>query len=264
MRPGDNLYTCSVVALDADTGKLRWHFQFTPHDMHDWDANQIPVLADSPIDGRARKPLVTANRNGFYYVLDRATGEFLHGAPYAKQTWAKGLDAKGRPIVLPGTEPSPKGTLVWPSLQGATNWFSPSYSPQTGLFYVPVREMGSYYYKTDAEYEAGTAVHGRRRASARRRGVRRRPRARCQDRREGVGVPAAVAVWAGVMATAGGLVFGGTNEGNVYALDAETGEPLWDFQAGGMVRSNPTTFMVDGRQHVSVAAGHAVFVFALP
>ena len=223
VRRGDNLYTASVLALDADTGKMKWHFQYTPHDVHDWDANQIQVLADLEIGGRSRKTLVTANRNGFYYVLDRVTGEFLHAAAYAKQTWAKGIDAKGRPIVLPNTDPTPEGNLIYPSLQGSTNWPSPSFSPQTGLFYVPVREMGSYYYKTDTEYEAGQPFTG---------GGERR---------------LADDAW-----------------GAVRALDAKTGAPLWQFQVGGIVRSNPTTFLVEGRQHVSVATGRAVFMFALP
>ena len=151
-----------------------------------------------PIGGRARKLLATANRNAFYYLLDRETGEFLHASPYAKQTWADGIDAKGRPIVRPNTEPTRRGTLVWPSLQGATNWFSPSYSPQTKLFYVPVREMGAYYYKGEAEYEAGLLLHRRRRARAERRsGLGRDPRARRHDRRAEVGVEAAHAAVVG-------------------------------------------------------------------
>lgn len=145
-RKGDNLYTCSVVALDIDTGRLRWHFQFTPHDTHDWDANQIPVLVDTEIDGRSRALVVTANRNGFFYLLDRRTGEFLRATEYAKQTWAEGIDPRGRPILFPGKEPSEKGTLVYPSLQGSTNWSSPAYSPATSFLYVPVREMGSIYF----------------------------------------------------------------------------------------------------------------------
>ena len=264
VRKGDNLYTSSVLALDADTGTMKWHFQYTPHDVHDWDANQIQVLADLEINGRARKTLVTANRNAFYYVLDRVTGEFLHAAPYAKQTWAKGIDAKGRPIVLPGTEPTPEGNLVYPSLQGSTNWPSPSFSPQTGLFYVPVREMGSYYYKTDVEYEPGQPFTG---GGERRKADEAWGAVRALDARTGAKVwdfrlPSPS--WSGVLSTASGLVFSGSNEGNFYALDAKTGVPLWQFQVGGMVRSNPTTFLVDGRQHVSVAAGHAVFMFALP
>ncbi len=264
VRKGDNLYTASVLALDADTGKMRWYFQYTPHDVHDWDANQIQVLADLEINGRPRKTLVTANRNAFYYVLDRVTGEFLHAAPYAKQTWAKGIDPKGRPRVVEGSDPTPEGNLVYPSLQGATNWPSPSFSPRTGLFYVPVREMGSYYYKTDVDYEPGQPFTG---GGERRLADEAWGAVRALDARTGAKVwdfrlPSPS--WSGVLSTAGGLVFSGSNEGNFYALNATSGVPLWQFQVGGMVRSNPTTFLVDGRQHVSVAAGHAVFMFALP
>ncbi len=192
-RKGDNLYTSSLVAIDVETGKLQWHFQFTPHDVHDWDANQIPVLVDTEIDGRPRALVVMANRNGFFYVLDRKTGEYLLGTPYAKQTWAKGLDARGRPILIPGKEPSEQGTLVYPSLQGSTNWGSPSYSPLTGLLYVPVREMGSIYYKTPVEYPERHLLHRRKREGAFRRSVGRRARARRQERQAGVGLPSALA-----------------------------------------------------------------------
>src|SRR5919201_1620349 len=160
MRRGDNLFSCRLVAIDVDTGALRWHFQFTPHDVHDWDANQIPILVDAPINGRTRAIVATANRNGFFYALDRKTGEFLFGVPYAKQTWASGLDEHGRPLLVSGMDPSEKGTLVYPSLQGSTNWASPAYSPATRLFYVPVREMGSFYFKANVEYRAGTYYTG--------------------------------------------------------------------------------------------------------
>jgi alcohol dehydrogenase (cytochrome c) len=264
VRKGDNLYTSSVLALDADSGKMKWYFQYTPHDVHDWDANQIQVLADLTVAGKPRKALITANRNAFYYVLDRVTGEFLHAAPYAKQTWARGIDPKGRPRLIEGKEPTPEGNLVYPSLQGSTNWPSPSYSPQTGLFYVPVREMGSYYYKTDVEYEEGQPFTGggERRLADEAWGAVRALDAVTGKQVWDFRLPSPS--WSGVLSTAGGLVFSGSNEGNFYALDAKTGAPLWQFQVGGMVRSNPTTFLVDGRQHVSVAAGRAVFVFALP
>ena len=193
-RPGDNLYTCSLVALDATTGALRWHFQFTPHDTHDWDANQIPMLVDATMNGRPRKLVVTANRNGFYYVLDRTTGEFLRGTAYAKQTWAKGLDARGRPVVIPGTEPSETGTLVWPSLQGATNWFSPAYDPRRQVLFVPVREMGSKYYKSDAHYEPGKPFMGGGEDRQHRGCLWRRSSPRRVDRAARVGTSAAVAV----------------------------------------------------------------------
>jgi alcohol dehydrogenase (cytochrome c) len=264
-RRGDNLYSCSLVALDAATGALRWHFQFTPHDTHDWDANQVPVLVDAVLDGRPRKLVVTANRNGFYYVLDRTNGAFLRATAYAKQTWARGLDERGRPAPFPDMEPSEKGTLVWPSLQGATNWFSPAFDARSRLFFVPVREMGSRYFKTDAAYEpgkpflgggeqvlTGDEVYGAVRALDVLTGERRWEHRLLSP------------LWAGVMATAGGLVFGSTNEGNVYALDAATGETLWDFQTGGPCAANPISFLLDGRQHVATACGLALFVFALP
>jgi alcohol dehydrogenase (cytochrome c) len=265
VRPGDNLYTCSLLALDASTGKLKWHFQFTPHDTHDWDANQIPVLLDATFQGRERKLVALANRNAFYYLLDRFTGEFLFGIPYAKQTWAKGLDTKGRPIVLPNTEPTVEGNLVWPSLQGATNWFSPSYSPLTKLFYVSVREMGAYYHKGEAIYKPGQlyAAGGERSLAG--------------DKAWGAIRALEVTTgkmtwefrlqsppWAGVLATAGGLIFGGSNEGNFYALDALNGKPLWDFQTGGPMASNPISFSIEGKQQIAIAAGHSLYVFGLP
>jgi alcohol dehydrogenase (cytochrome c) len=262
VRPGDNLYTCSLVALDAESGKLKWHFQFTPHDTHDWDSTHVPVLLEGTMRGKTRKLVANANRNGFYYVLDRETGEFLVGTPYAKQTWAEGLDDRGRPKVIPGTEPSEAGTLVWPSLQGATNWFSPSYSPLTRLFYVAVREMGAVYYKREAEYKPGTffAGGGERTLSGDQAwGAVRALDVETGKRRWEFRLQSPT--WAGVMATAGGLVFGGSDEGNFFALDAGTGKPLWDFQAGGPVVANPISFAVDGRQYVAVAAERALFIF---
>lgn len=263
-RPGDNLYTCSLVALDADTGTLRWYFQFTPHDTHDWDATEIPVLLDTVVRGKPRKVVAMANRNAFYYLLDRTTGEFLSGTPYSKQTWAKGLDDSGRPQVIPGSEPSEKGTMVWPSLQGATNWFSPSYDPGRQQFYVSVREMGSIYFKGEAEYKPGTFFAG--------------GGERALNGDDASGAIRALDVstgkqkwefklqsppWVGVLGTAGGLVFGGAEEGNFYALGAATGKSLWDFETGGDMESNPISFLIDGKQRVAIASGHAIFVFGL-
>lgn len=263
-RPGDNLYSCSLIALDSTTGKLKWHFQFTPHDTHDWDATEIPVLLDTVVRGRERKVVAMANRNAFYYLLDRATGEFLHGSPYAKQTWATGLDDRGRPMVIANTEPSTEGTLVYPSLQGATNWFSPSYSPVAKMFYVPVREMGAYYYKTEAEFKPGNWFGGGGERSLS--GDAAYGAIRALDVGTGkqkwefrLNSPP----WAGVLSTAGGLVFGGSNEGNFYALDAGSGKPLWDFQTGGSIIANPVSFLIDGKQHVAIASGQAIFVFGL-
>ena len=262
-RKGDNLFTSSLVAIDVDTGKARWHFQFTPHDVHDWDANQIPVLVDAEIRDTPRKLVVMANRNGFFYAFDRKTGEYLLGTPYAKQTWARGLDPKGRPILFPDMEPSEKGTLVYPSLQGSTNWGSPSYSPSTQLFYVPVREMGSIYYKTMVEYKPGTYYTG---GSEKRLDEESWGAVRALDVKTGKQIwdfKLPSPPWAGVMSTAGGLVFSGSQEGNFYALDAKTGKALWQFQTGGAIRSGPMSFLADGKQHVAIAGGHALFVFAL-
>jgi alcohol dehydrogenase (cytochrome c) len=265
VRLGDNLYTCSLLALDGDTGEIRWYFQFTPHDTHDWDATEIPVLVDLDWDGQPRRLVVMANRNAFYYVLDRETGEFLHGQEYSKQTWAEGLDENGRPIVLPDTEPTEEGTLVWPSLQGATNWFSPSYSPLTEMLYVPVRHMGAIYYKSAAEYQPGRPfLGGGEQALA---GDDAWGYTKALDVRTGDVLwerRLLTPPWSGLMATAGGLVFGSSNEGNFFALDAETGESLWDFQAGGPARSNPMSFELDGRQRVVMSAGNAVYLLSLP
>lgn len=263
-RAGDNLYTNSMVALDADTGKLRWYFQTTPHDVHDWDTCQIPVLVDATVNGKPRKLLLNANRNGFYYVLDRTNGEFVAGKPFAKISWARGLDAKGRPIVIPGNEPSEKGTLVYPNLNGATVWFSPSYSPATNLFYVAVREIGGVYFKRDSDYKPGTMFAG---------GAENElpiddtwGAIRALDPGTGdmrwefkLNTPP----WAGVLSTAGGLVFSGSDEGNFYALDAKSGKPLWDFQTGSRIAANPVSFQIEGRQHVAIASDRVLYVFGL-
>ena len=264
-RPGDNLYTDAVLALDPDTGKLKWHFQFTPEDVHDWDANQTVILFEAPINGRERKLLGQANRNGFYYVLDRETGAFLTGVPYAKQTWADGLDAKGRPIRKKGIAPSLEGTLVYPNIQGAANWHSPSYSPRTKLFYQHAREMATIYYKGEAVYKPGTAftggggryVNGDDASSA----IRALDAVTGKLKWE---FPLLSPGFSSLLSTAGGLVFGGTEEGNFIALDAETGKALWDLQLGGTVRGIPISYAVDGKQYVAIAAGNALFAFALP
>ena len=261
-RPGDNLYTCSLVALDGDTGQLRWHFQFTPHDTHDWDATHVPVLFDGEVRGRSLKMIAIANRNAFYYVLDRVTGEFIAGHAYAKQTWARGLNDSGRPIPVPGTDTTEQGTLLWPNLNGATVWFSPSYSPLTGLFYVAVREIGAVYFKREAEYRPGMFFAGG--------GENELPpddasgALRALDPRTGetrwefkLHSPP----WAGVLSTAGGLVFSGSDEGNFYALDAGTGKELWEFQTGGAIGANPISFTVDGHQRIAISADRVLYVF---
>lgn len=265
LRPGDNLYSCSVVALDPATGEMKWYFQFTPHDVHDWDANQMLVLVDREYDGRPRKLLTMANRNAFYYVLDRESGEFLHAASYVKQTWAERIDANGRPVVLPNTSPTYEGNLVYPSLQGATNWYAPSYDPRSGTFFVPAREMGAYYYKSDIDFEPGQPFLGG--------GQRALSGDQAYGAIRALDVLTGERKWefrlrtpprSGLMATAGDLVFGSSNEGNVFALDSETGEALWSFQTGSRIAMNPMSFSVEGEQRVVIASGGAIFVFGLP
>jgi alcohol dehydrogenase (cytochrome c) len=264
-RLGDNLYSDSVVALEASTGKLRWHFQFTPHDVHDWDANQVPVLVDLEFRGRPRKVLLTANRNGFFYVLDRATGEFLHGKQYARQTWAKGLDDRGRPIRVPGMSPPKDGEIpVYPGVHGGTNWFSPSYSPLAKLFYVATREEGSTFRAEDGKFVPGEwfSAGGIRGIN----GVEPSGAIEALDPATGERrwrFAAQAPQWSGVLSTAGGLVFSGTVEGYFVALDGSNGKVLYRFPCGGPVFGNPVTFQVSGRQHVVIAAGSGLFAFGL-
>ncbi|HVB85852.1 MAG TPA: PQQ-dependent dehydrogenase, methanol/ethanol family [Candidatus Dormibacteraeota bacterium] len=268
-RPGDNLYTCSLLAIDANTGKIKWHFQFSPHENHDWDSAEPPVLFDAKIGGKLRHLVALANRNAFYYVLDRDTGEFITGVPFAKETWAKGLDAKGRPILNPNQQPTlGQGTLVYPSITGAVDWPSPSYSPDTGLFYVSAHETGAYYIKGTGEIEPGApkgivggggvkALAGDQSYGAIRALVATTGKLRWQYKLFST-------AWVGTLATAGGLVFSGSDEGNFFALDASTGKPLWQFYMGHGLRSNPVTYALDGKQYVFVTAGNAYVTFTLP
>jgi alcohol dehydrogenase (cytochrome c) len=273
-RAGDNLYSNSVVALDADTGRLRWHFQFTPHDEFDYDATQVPVLADIEFRGRQRRAMLWANRNGFWYVLDRVTGEFLFGAPFTKVTWADGLDAKGRPNRV--QHPTPEGFVVYPSFVGATNWYSPSYSPRTGLFYVPAwMDTHSTFIKGPAQYVEGRSFIGTFPT-----GPSPSIFGSPINRRVEGGHGAVLALdprtgetrWqfdmtdvtdSGVLTTATDLVFSGSREGDFFALDARSGALLWRTSLGGTVQSGPMSYAVGGRQYVAVSAGHALFAFAL-
>lgn len=263
-RPGDNLYTCSLVALDARTGKLRWHFQFTPHDTHDWDATEIPMLLDAPVQGKPRKLVTMANRNGFYYVLDRITGAYLSGTPFIRQSWASGLDPAGRPLVLPHSEPTTEGTDVTPNLHGATNWFSPSYSPRTGLFYVAARQMSSRYFKYPVSYTPGRYFLGGGESEfggdSAQGAVKALDPVSGQERWS---FPLFSPPWAGLLSTGGGLVFGGSNEGVFFALSATTGKPLWHFQTGAVINANPVSFAVGGKQYVAIASGSTLQVFSL-
>jgi alcohol dehydrogenase (cytochrome c) len=264
VRAGDNLYSDSLLALDADSGALKWHYQFTPHDMHDWDSTEVPVLVDAQVRGARRKLVVFANRNAFYYVLDRNTGEFLNGKAYAKQTWAKGLDDRGRPIRLPNTTPTLDGVPVWPGVAGANNWYSPSYHPGTGLLYVSVREAGSVYFIGDADYQKGEQFNGGGFRSVP--GEQEWGAVRALDPATGNAIweqKLFSPPWSGLLSTAGSLVFGSTNEGQVFALHAKTGKPLWRHQTGGQGRSNPISYSLDGKQFVAVAMGNALHVFGL-
>jgi alcohol dehydrogenase (cytochrome c) len=264
-RPGDNLYTCSLLALNPDDGSIKWHFQFTPHDTHDWDAVQNVILFDATVNGRPRKLVAQANRNGFYYVLDRTNGEFVAGAPFVKQTWADGLDAKGRPRVKPGLEPSTEGVTVFPSISGAANWYSPSYSPKTNLFYQVAREWSTIFYKGEAVYKPGfgfTAGGGRTQNgddawAAVRAFEATTGKLKWEFKLLSPG-------FSSLLSTAGGLVFGGTDEGNFFALDADTGKPLWDTQLGANIRGIPVSFAIDGKQYIAIGAGFALFVYGLP
>jgi alcohol dehydrogenase (cytochrome c) len=269
VRPGDNLYTCSMVALDVDSGKLKWHFQYTPHDTHDWDSVQVPVLIDAPVQGTTRKLLLHPNRNGFYYVLDRETGEFLLAKPFVKQTWAKGMDRKGRPIQLPGTEPTEAGNVtIWPGIDGGNNWMSPSYSPLTNLLYVMAREERRLYSKfPGVEYHAGEGYGG---------GTFGYPPKIQPGENWGKLIAIApltgeivwehrlvTAPWSGVLSTAGNLVVSITNEGNVFALDAKTGKELWHFPGGGRAASAPISYLSRGKQHIAVSVGDVLISFGL-
>ncbi len=281
-RPGDNLYTDSVVALDPDTGKLKWYYQFSPHDEFDYDSVQVPVLADmgwTDKNGRTtqRKLMFWANRNGLFYALDRTSGEFLMGKPFVEVNWMNGFDEKGRPMRVPGKTPSKEGTLIYPGNQGGTNWYSPSFSPRTGLFYIPSWvNYSSIYVKTEQEY-----VEGRTYGS----GVPRSPvpfgRNAQNFRKEDEGYGAVRAIdaktgekkWefkmndvteAGILTTDSDLLFGGGREGYFFALDARSGAPLWKAAVGGTVASGPMTYSVGGRQFIAVSAGSSLFTFALP
>jgi alcohol dehydrogenase (cytochrome c) len=268
-RPGDNLYTCSLVALDADTGKLKWYFQFSPHENHDWDSDEPPILLDAKIDGKPRKLLALANRNAFYYVLDRTNGQFITGVPFAKETWALGLDKNGRPIPAPNMQPTlGAGTLVYPSITGGVDWTSPCYSPQTGLFYVSVHETGAYFIKGTGEIEPGEpkgivggggirALAGEQSYGAIRALEATTGKMKWQFK---LLSPA----WVGTLATAGGLVFSGTDEGNFFALDADTGKPLWEFDMGHGLRSNSITYEADGKEYIMESAGNIFVAFSLP
>jgi alcohol dehydrogenase (cytochrome c) len=282
-RKGDNLYSASVVALDADTGQLKWHFQFTPHDLNDWDAAQVPVLANMEWQGRQRRLMLWANRNGFFYVLDRETGAFLKGVPYVKVNWASGLDPKGRPIL---TMP-PAGEPVFPWPGGGTSWYPPSFSPRTELFYLTTSENTASRMKPvdkDPDLKVGSTRIGGSFTP-----VNRAPNPGVGGGIRGVvftngtetnGTGTVTAIdprtgttkWrfhmtnvsnSGLLTTATDLLFSGSREGHFFALDARDGTELWRMNLGGHVNAAPMTYEVDGKQFVAVSSGQALFVFGL-
>jgi alcohol dehydrogenase (cytochrome c) len=291
VRPGDNLYSSSMVALDADTGKIKWHYQANPHNEFDWDAVQVPLLADINWQGKPRKAILWADRNGFFYVLDRTSGQFLLGKPFVKQNWNVGFDEKGRPMMAPNAKSSKEGTLIYPDNQGGTNWFNPSYSPRTDLFYVNAREnYSSVFVKGDTEYlEDGQRYDGRgRRPNA---AGGRIPTPVVGDDEEKFTAVRAIdphtgerkwefklnsgndvaqfSGWqtsmgaAGILTTASDVLFTGGREGNFVALDARNGKLLWKAALGAPMIMNPVTYSVNGKQYVAVNAGNSLFVFGL-
>src|SRR5579871_5311620 len=278
MREGKSLYSDCVVALDADTGKLNWYFQFTPHDDFDFDAVQVPVLADVQWLGRPRKVMMWANRNGFFYVLDRTNGQFLQGKPFTKVTWATGLDEQGQPKRALGIAPSAEGTIIYPGNHGGTNWYSPSFSPRTGLFYIPTWDnYYSIYLKEKTEYTEGQFFTGALPRSPV--PLIRIPQVQ-EPRKEEDGYGAIRAIdpqtgerkWefklpdvtdSGILTTASDLLFAGGREGYFFALDARTGALLWKAPVGGQVSSAPMSYAVNGKQYVGIAAGSTLFVYAL-
>ena len=267
-RAGDNLYSDSLVALDPDTGTLKWHFQFTPHDVHDWDSTHTPVLFDDTIAGQPRKLVAVANRNGFFYVLDRVTGAYLVGRPYTQVTWAKELDANGRPIVLPGTDPTPDGNRVCPSGTGGTNWHQPSYNPKTRLVYFFSKEQCDTFMadaKLEPQHRPGRPYIGS--AFFAPPGEHDEAAVRAVDPKTGTirwEFREFSGAWAGVFSTAGGLVFSGDGQGNFIALDAESGKDLWHMPLGADVHSAAISYGIGVRQFITIPAGGAIFTFALP
>lgn len=256
-REGDNLYTASVLALRPDDGSLAWHFQFTPHDEHDWDANQTPVLIDRDWQGKPRKLLVHPNRNGFLYILDRETGQFLRGTQFAKQNWSDGFTAAGRPLARSAAAPSATGARACPDIHGGTNWQAPTYHPETGLLYVVSRDACGVYFRTGHSIDhIETGADNFLRAI---------------DLDSGAiaweipiqGAENQEVSFAGAMATAGGLVFFGSRAGSFMAADAVTGELLWHFNTGGTIRASPITYEANGQQYVAITTKGGVFAFGL-
>jgi len=280
-RMGDNLYTDSVLALDPDTGALKWYFQFSPHDPYDYDSVQVGVLADINWKGTPTKAILWGNRNGFFYVLDRTTGKFLSAMPFVKVNWASGIDDKGRPIPTP----QPDGQPTWPGVQGGTNWYSPSYSPRTGLFYLSAWDGYASIFKPESSQYVpgrnflggGATPYAQVQGAP---GVRVGRATPINTWTDAAGNGAVIAIdpvtgqkkWtfkqfdvtdSGNLTTATDLLFTGGREGYFYALDARTGAELWKASLGGQIANGPMTYAVDGKQYVAVISGNSLITFAL-
>ncbi|MGH9684362.1 MAG: pyrroloquinoline quinone-dependent dehydrogenase [Candidatus Acidiferrales bacterium] len=267
VRPGDDLYTDCVLALDPDTGKLKWHFQFTPHDLFDYDATETPVLIDAAYRGESRKLLVEANRNGFLYVLDRTNGKFLSAIRFVqKLNWAKGIDSQGRPIRT-DVQPSANGTLTCPGFEGATNWYSPSYNPSSHLFYFFAMEDCSTYFLKPQDFVEGRTYYST--------GVKHPAGERGKKILLAFDLDTDKFAWrypqegfghssGGTMTTAGGLVFFGDDAETFEAVDARSGEPLWHFRTGQSIHASPMSYAINGKQYVAIASGNDLFTFGLP
>jgi alcohol dehydrogenase (cytochrome c) len=266
-REGDNLYSDSILALDPKTGRLKWYFQYTPHDLWDWDAQQPPVLVDAVWDGQLRRLLLHANRNGFFYVLDRANGTLLLAKPFVKKlTWAREIGADGRPVLNPNQQPSLHGTKVCPAVEGATNWFSTSFNPATGLYYVQALEKCTIYTRTPSQWVQGKSYYSGSTKTA--------PDETPQKVLRAIDIKTGTIAWelpqigpanswGGTLSTAGGLVFFGEDTGALMAVDAASGAPLWHFQTSSTWKASPMTYVFDGKQHIAVASGSSIIAFAL-
>ena len=265
IRKGDNLFSCSVLALDPNTGKRKWHYQFTPNDSHDWDANQDLVLADRVIDGVNRKLLLQTNRNGIFYALDRTNGKLLYAKPYVRQTWNEGFNPDGSPKVIPNTDSTPEGRVVYPTLVGGTNWQSPSHDASTGRLFVVYADGAERFIREKSIYEPGKAYWGGRSVAT---GEAPKVGIKSIDTTTGNVIwdyrIAQGSLAAGVLATSTGVLFSATAEGNLIALESKSGTPLWRMQTGSSTAASPISYSVNGKQYIAIASGMVLYSLALP